>query len=276
MSLVRLVSTFEMLNERKRRDKGGLTKDEKKQWRMMRREIEELLFKRTIELKNDTRESLRVPLALKVQFQAGGEAVPAQVKNLSEGGCFVTPAAPALSVGEHLNLEMIPLKSGYLLSIPMVVVWIRTTGNSEEQGMGLCFEPLRAEHQRMIFQILDNTIRSVLLDNRRFARVDTEMKVLIKHPQGTVTAKTLDLSLGGMFVVSDLAVQAGDKIAFELQAHPDKTPIQGTAEIVHLAQKQALGDKKGFGVCFDALDHKNKQMLRIFLNQKMYGGDSKD
>ena len=91
-------------------------------------------------------------------FCHGDTYAPANLKNLSQGGLFVTSEV-AMSIGDILTLYMPNLGGGYelLFESPVDVVWT-SPQNENPRGMGLRFLSLDKSTREQ----LDNFIMSFL------------------------------------------------------------------------------------------------------------------
>ncbi len=263
MSQKALITSFEILNGRRRKDPSGLSSADNKSWKRMREEIEALLFKNHPEPDRKRWDFLQVPVSLEVSYQGGQGREQRRIRVLGEGGCIITTPTP-LPVGTPLELDMFPLKVGYLLKLAGEVSWADLPEDTPEPGMGVTFADLTMDQKRMIFQVLDHTVRRGILDNRCFPRFDTELGLELTYQGHHWKAVTGDLSLGGMYVVSPRFVDVGNSFAFRVTLS-DGEEIAGVGEVVHCRPTGAAGKPPGFGVRFLALDPGDVRRLQKYL-----------
>lgn len=265
-----LLETFDGLNERKRRDPDSLSKLEKARWRMMRCQIEEALFQQPRDPAKDSREFLRVPISMRVRYEANGKFNERYLTVLGEGGLFVATSDP-VPLGTVLMLEGLPIGKGEFFQVKGEVVWSNVKGPEDKHGMGIKFVDLSEDQKQLIYTLVDDTIRQGLLERRRYARIDTRLEINLEHGLRTVNLQTHDLSLGGMFVACDLPVAVGTVVRFELRVPGGLPAVKGIAKAVHLAEKISQGQRKGVGVEFTDLNVENKGIIRNYMVKRVTG-----
>jgi c-di-GMP-binding flagellar brake protein YcgR len=89
---------------------------------------------------------------------------------------------------------------------------------------------------------------------RRHSRIDTRLDISLRLIDKQVRAETKDLSLGGMFLISDLPVSLGDELEFELLLPAGMPAVKGKAQVVHFRQPAQEGVLPGFGLRFLSVD----------------------
>jgi uncharacterized protein (TIGR02266 family) len=89
---------------------------------------------------------------------------------------------------------------------------------------------------------------------RRHSRVDTRLDVSLRLDDRTVSAETTDLSLGGMFLVSDAPVSVGDELEFMLFLPGGMPAVEGRARVVHTRHPAHDDVLPGFGLQFVSAD----------------------
>ena len=191
-----LVQEYSNLNQAKIESWGSLDMSYERRWRELKGFYDNLLASRLktkvpsshrfgrseLEFRLPHRASLRVPVEMGLFFCHGDTYAPANLKNLSQGGLFVTSNV-TMSTGDILTLYMPNLGGGYelLFETPVDVVW--TSPQKENpRGMGLRFlnvdEPTREQLDSFILSFLRRrlsktnavTKRSGVVDNKRNAR----------------------------------------------------------------------------------------------------------
>ncbi len=150
---------FSTLNLKKRWDPRTLSQLELRRWRLLRLEIEGILFRKSNFPSRDSREHLRVPSNLTVFFHAGGKLEQKPVTNIGEGGCFISHPAPQKN-GLELMLDLVLPKITDCLTLKGMVVW--TTQQSSNPGMGIQFIHLKPEQRATLYQAIDKLIVSHL------------------------------------------------------------------------------------------------------------------
>ena len=263
MSQKTLITSFEILNDRKRKSPSGLSSGDKKTWKRMRDEIETLLFHNQIDPGRGKWDFLQVPVALEVSFLGAEGRERRMIRVLGEGGCIISTPTP-LPLGTRMELELFPLKSGFLLKLNGVVNWAILPEDAQAPGMGVAFVDLTVDHKRMVFQIIDHTVRKGILDNRCFPRFDAQLPLELTCQGRKLTAVTGDLSLGGMFVAAELAIEVGSSFSFKIHLIDGET-VSGVGEVVHRNQTQSAGKRAGFGVRFLEIEPGDIRKLQRYL-----------
>ena len=167
-----LVQEYSNLNQAKIESWGSLDVSYEQRWRELKGFYDNLLASRLetkvpsphrfgrseFEFRLPHRASLRVPVEMGLFFCHGDTYAPANLKNLSQGGLFVTSNV-TMSTGDILTLYMPNLGGGYelLFETPVDVVW--TSPQKEApRGMGLRFlnvdEPTREQLDSFILSFL--------------------------------------------------------------------------------------------------------------------------
>ena len=190
-----LVQEYSNLNQAKIESWGSLDMSYERRWRELKGFYDNLLASRLetkvpsshrfgrseLEFRLPHRASLRVPVEMGLFFCHGDTYAPANLKNLSQGGLFVTSNV-TMSTGDILTLYMPNLGSGYelLFETPVDVVW--TSPQKENpRGLGLRFlnvdEPTREQLDSFILSFLRRWLSKTnavtkrpSVDNKRNAR----------------------------------------------------------------------------------------------------------
>ena len=171
-----LVQEYSNLNQAKIESWGSLDETYEQRWRVLKGFYDNLLASRLttrvpsphrfgrseLEFRLPHRASLRVPAEMGLFFCHGDTYAPANLKNLSQGGLFVTSEV-AMSTDDTLTLYMPNLGGGYelLFETPVDVVWT-SAPNEIPRGMGLRFldldEPTREQLDHFITSFLRNRL----------------------------------------------------------------------------------------------------------------------
>ncbi len=162
-----LVQEYSNLNQAKIESWGSLDVAYEQRWRELKGFYDNLLASRLetkvpsthrfprseLELRLRHRASLRVPVEMGLFFCHGDTYAPANLKNLSQGGLFVTSDV-AMSTGDTLTLYMPNLGGGYelLFETPVDVVWT-SAHNENPRGMGLRFHNLDEPTREQLDQL---------------------------------------------------------------------------------------------------------------------------
>jgi uncharacterized protein (TIGR02266 family) len=269
-----LLEAFETLNERKRKDPDSLSGLERCRWKEMRRELESALFnQRPPEEEQDSREYLRVPVSLQVRYWTRNEMRDRYISVLGEGGLFVSAIDP-LPVGSRLDLEIVLARQGLTLKVPGEVVWTDEGDEPAARGMGIKFVELSYAQKCMVYGLVDDSLREQLLERRRFARVDADLRVQFESASGFFSLRTGDISLGGMFIVTDQMLQVGEVLNLVLHLPGNAPVVSVQAEVVRLTDSPLAGLPRGVGVRFLKLSKEARDTIQQFLHAHMTGGKS--
>ncbi len=271
----KLLDDFEELNERKRSNPQGLTAEEKERWKVMRREIEKALFNQTVDPQNDSREFLRVPVSLSVRYWTRNELKDRYIPVLGEGGLAVSTIDP-LPIGTQLDLEIVLAHKRFSFNVRGEVVWVKEEDDPANSAMGIRFMDLTYEQKRMVYGLVDDTLRERLLERRRFARVDARLQVKFLFADGFFELETEDISLDGMFIATDHLLPVGERIRLVLHIPGKRPAIRGLAEVIRVADEPADASPAGLGVRFVDLEEDDLATIRDYLGQRMVGVSDPD
>ncbi len=265
-----LIEAFRLLDEKKRRNPGALTKTELGRWRMMRCQLEEALFQVSRDPSKDTRESLRVPLTLRVRYTIMGKMEERRISVLSEGGAMIITPNP-LPVSTRFDLEILSSYASVGVKLAGEVMWSKPTGAMGERGMGVRFVDPSLEQKKVLWQLVDEAVRRCLLERRQQARIDTKLNVEIEHGGRMLKLQTQDLSVGGMFIATNEKFRKGDQHRFELKIPGGFPAIKGVAEVVHASARPSKTAKGGIGVRFVELKPSDKNVIESFITRRVLG-----
>ena len=146
---------FTALDRRRKAD--GLSIAELSRWHALKRALNRHFQPDADPNQQDKRESVRVPLRLKVAFDSYGQIRDSLMTNLSRGGLFVATDAP-LAIGTPFDLRI--QVGSKEIEVPGVVASHHTGASlsSEERGMGIRFANLDASVQKEIDDLYDRAL----------------------------------------------------------------------------------------------------------------------
>lgn len=114
-------------------------------------------------------------------------------------------------------------------------------------------------------------------DRRRSPRVPAELRVEFKHlgrPKDSYAELTKNLSAGGVFVGTTVALEVGTEVALEIAPGPGAKPIRLRAEVVRVEEEHvSTGSRvtaraRGMGLSFKGSDPTEVRRL-IDLSERM-------
>jgi len=149
----------------KRRKAGGLSPADMARWSQLKKSLSRH-FEPSVEEKHaESRASVRVPLALNVNFESRGEIRRCMMKNLSAGGIFVATESP-LPIGTPFNVRIRIERTGEEVELPGEVVSIGVNANlsQEEHGMGIRFVNLTTAQQEQVSEFSEEAMRRAVKD----------------------------------------------------------------------------------------------------------------
>lgn len=131
--------------DRKRRD-DALTPAEMERWRELKRRLNATFSPPSRPEHEERRESVRVPVRLRVRFRSAGELRSCLLTNLSRGGVFVNTLEP-LPIGSQVLLRIELADTRTEIEAPGEVVSHNVGPQFEvpRQGMGVRFGELAPE-----------------------------------------------------------------------------------------------------------------------------------
>ncbi len=263
-----MLEAFDALNRRKRLYPESLSEEEKEQWKSFRCELEKILFQQSPDPASDTREYVRVPVALTARYWSSDELKDRYIPVLGEGGLFISTVDP-LPRGSVLDLEIALASQGLNFPVQGQVVWINEGDDPARRGMGIKFVNLTYEQKQIIYSLVDDTLRQHLLERRRFARVDARLDVEFVYAEGFFTLRTEDLGLGGMFIATEHLVPVGEKLRVVLHLPGPRPVVKADCEVVRVVEEPQGGQPAGIGVKFLDMDTESESSIRAFLAGKV-------
>lgn len=151
------------------------------------------------------------------------------------------------------------LKSDPLLAgIPVIMATNATRSSDTQEYMDAgCADFLAKPIDGKLFL---NAIKKHIPDiERRSARVPLRLEVQMQHNNDIYTVPTEDLSLNGLFVVTDVKMAVHDDVRFSIRLPDYSVPIEIKSRVVW----QRNSAKPGFGVEFMEVVGQGISMLRV-------------
>jgi uncharacterized protein (TIGR02266 family) len=147
----------------KRRKDGGLSRADMARWSQLKTSLNRHFQPDVKEQHAQSRESVRVPLALKVNFESRGEVRKCMMKNLSAGGIFVATESP-LPIGTPFNVRIQIEKTGEEIELPGEVVTVGVSANlaDEEHGMGIRFVNLTDTQRQQLIEFSEDAMKKAV------------------------------------------------------------------------------------------------------------------
>jgi len=105
-------------------------------------------------------------------------------------------------------------------------------------------------------------------DKRKFARLPLERQVKIRFrgKEHFIKHFLKDVSLGGMFLKSGMALPIDTEFHFEFTIDEELPKISGKGLVVRLTTDNK-GEPKGMGIKFLSLDAKSKELLESIIDE---------
>jgi uncharacterized protein (TIGR02266 family) len=111
----------------------------------------------------DERDSVRVPLALKVSFESYGEILECLMTNISLGGVFIATRSP-LPIGTPFLVRLRIEESGECLELPGEVASIDVSADlsREQRGMGIRFVDLSDAQRERVSELYEQGMKKAI------------------------------------------------------------------------------------------------------------------
>jgi uncharacterized protein (TIGR02266 family) len=147
----------------KRRKAGGLSPSDMARWSQLKSALNRHFEPSVKEQHARSRESVRVPLDLNVNFESRGEVRKCLMKNLSTGGIFVATESP-LPLGTPFNVRIRIEKTGEEIELPGEVVSVGASADlsREEHGMGIRFVHLTEDQQAQVVEFSEDAMKKAI------------------------------------------------------------------------------------------------------------------
>jgi hypothetical protein len=134
----------------KRRKAGGLSPADMARWSDLKSALNRHFEPDAKERHVKSRESVRVPLDLNVNFESRGEIRECLMKNLSAGGIFVATESP------------LPIGTPFELPGEVVSVGVNASMSREQHGMGIRFAHLTEEQARLVAEFSEEAMKKAI------------------------------------------------------------------------------------------------------------------
>jgi uncharacterized protein (TIGR02266 family) len=151
----------------RKRAAEGLSPSELRRWLKLRRILNQEFSPNTSYERAERRESVRVPVRLRVSFTDLGELRESLMTNLSRGGVFIATDRPA-EIGTRLELRLHIENTGEEIDVPGEVV-AQNLGpqfESGRSGMGLRFLEMKPEVSRKVEALYERKLEEAAARKR--------------------------------------------------------------------------------------------------------------
>jgi uncharacterized protein (TIGR02266 family) len=147
----------------KRRKAGGLSPAEMGRWSQLKGALNRHFQPDVKEEHAQSRNSVRIPLALNVCFESRGEVRECLMKNLSAGGIFVATESP-LPLGTPFNVRIRIDETGEEVELPGEVVSLGASADlaEEKHGMGIRFVNLNEAQREQIAEFSEQAMKKAI------------------------------------------------------------------------------------------------------------------
>ena len=147
----------------KRRKAGGLSPADMAHWSQLNAALNRHFQPSVKEQHAQSRASVRVPLALNVNFESRGEVRKCLMTNLSAGGIFVATESP-LPIGTPSNLRIRIERTGEEIELPGEVVSVGASADlaKEEHGMGIRFVNLDEAQREQVHELCEHALKKAI------------------------------------------------------------------------------------------------------------------
>jgi uncharacterized protein (TIGR02266 family) len=147
----------------KRRKAGGLSPTDMARWSQLKSALNRHFEPGIEEQHSHSRDSVRVPLDLNVNFESRGEVRKCLMKNLSAGGIFVATESP-LPLGTPFNVRIRIERTGEEIELPGEVVSVGASANlaEEKHGMGIRFVNLDEAQRKQVAEFSEDAMKKAI------------------------------------------------------------------------------------------------------------------
>jgi uncharacterized protein (TIGR02266 family) len=137
----------------------GLTPDELHRWSLLKRRLNQHFSPGLADSHADRRDSVRVPVRMRVTFESDGELADSLMTNLSRRGVFIHTEHP-LEIGERIDLRIRVEQPDRDLIVPAEVV-SQCVGPrlSVRRGMGLRLLELDPETEAQFADLYERLVK---------------------------------------------------------------------------------------------------------------------
>jgi len=152
-----------MLLEGRKTATEGMTVADYQRWTQVKRVLNQHFQPGVQESHADRRESVRVPLRLRMGFQSYGEIRETLMTNLSRGGIFIATQSP-LPLGSILRVRIRIEESGQEIDLAGEVASHNAGPGllSEELGMGVKFCKMMPEQEKAVDDLYERSLRRAI------------------------------------------------------------------------------------------------------------------
>jgi uncharacterized protein (TIGR02266 family) len=147
----------------KRRKAGGLSPTDMARWSELKSALSRHFEPGVEERHAQSRESVRAPLDLNVDFESRGEVRRCMMKNLSTGGIFIATESP-LPLGTLFNIRIRIERTGEEIELPGEVGTVGASANlaKEEHGMGIRFANLDEAQLELVAELSEQAMKKAI------------------------------------------------------------------------------------------------------------------
>jgi uncharacterized protein (TIGR02266 family) len=148
----------------RRRKSEGLSPHELSHWSKLKRQLSRQFQPGVDAAHSDKRESVRVPLALKVNFESYGEIRECLMTNMSLGGVFIATTSP-LPIGTPFRVRLRIAETGEDLELSGEVASLDVSADlsHEQRGMGIRFVNLSDDQRKQVSDLYEHALKRAIL-----------------------------------------------------------------------------------------------------------------
>ena len=142
----------------------GLSPHELSHWSKLKRELSRQFQPGVDAAHSDKRQSIRVPLALKVNFESYGKIRECLMTNMSLGGVFIATTSP-LPIGTPFLVRLRVEESGEYLELSGEVASQDMSADltKAQRGMGIRFVNLSDEQRKQVNDLYEHALQKAIL-----------------------------------------------------------------------------------------------------------------
>jgi uncharacterized protein (TIGR02266 family) len=152
---------FMALDQKRRAE--GLSPADMARWSELKETLHRHFEPDVEEQHAQNRDSVRVPLALNVKLDSGGDVRECRMTNLSAGGLFIATDSP-LPAGTPFNVRIRIESTGEEIELPGEVITVEVSADlaEEERGMGIRFVDLDEVQREQVTELYEHAIKKVI------------------------------------------------------------------------------------------------------------------
>lgn len=112
------------------------------------------------------------------------------------------------------------------------------------------------------------------VEQRANPRVELRTEVRVAYPdrQSLVASLCRNISVGGMFVETELPPALGTAVRFELLLQHFAEVVRGVGEVVWVKPSRGESDRAGFGMRFLDIEPRQRQLIFRIVDRYIQGG----